>query len=870
MLYELNLRFPDEDHVVVSFEDVDSGALSFINPLTRKDLRDLQWYLEVYGAHSLGDPDDKEAARIAGRLPELGKLLFESVFAERAASRLFDRFQDQEDGTRLLTITAEQPSILSLPWELLHDSSQGGGFLFLENPRISIRRRVAGVTGGRQPFRVEAKDRLHLLFIVSRPEGASFLDPRADPRAVLDALEEHAPGRVTWEFLRPPTLDALIDRLEDSGKPPVDILHFDGHGVFDDRANIGYLLFETAGRRLDFVSAQRLGESLHRHRVSLVILSACQSAKEKDEAEDGAPDRPMGSVAARLTATGIPAVLAMTHSVLVSTTRRLFGAMYKDLARHRGIGESLDNARHHLRDHPERYQIQRGPDRVWLRLQDWFLPALYQSGQDMPLLQDSPEGAMSPPASPRTNLRAAPGAGFFGRRRELWEIERGFAGKARRITLTGFGGQGKTALAQEAGRWLLRTGLFEAAVFVDYSRIQAADAVAVAVSNIGSVLGESLIDENAAREALAQAPTLVILDNLEALEPEPLRELLDAAAGWSIAGRSRVLLTTRRPDFDHADYGVEGTLIHRRVVLAGLGDRRNPDDALEWFAQLTKLPPAPTIKETPTREELIGLFEKVRFHPLSIRVLAQQLKTRLPAELGERLEQLLEARPESVGSGDRDEVLPELAASVQLSLDRLNATVRSVLPRLGVFQGGVMEHVLLGITEIPADEWTVLYKQLEAAALVKTESLTGVTVPFLRFHPSLAPMLWAQLSPKEQVSLSAAHRERYFTLANYLHGEDRNHPHEARAIAQVELPNLLYAAYGAFEAGDLQAGVFADRILWFLRFVGLRREASRLIDLAQNSSRDGGSETWYLAQGSSRNKCTTLRDFVVSFGDNGR
>lgn len=44
--------------------------------------------------------------------------------------------------------------------------------------------------GGGWPhaLQVKSKDRLHLLFVVSRPDGAGFLDPRADASAVLDAL----------------------------------------------------------------------------------------------------------------------------------------------------------------------------------------------------------------------------------------------------------------------------------------------------------------------------------------------------------------------------------------------------------------------------------------------------------------------------------------------------------------------------------------------------------------------------------------------------------------------------------------------------------------------------------------------------------
>jgi hypothetical protein len=73
MSSELNLRFPDAAHVEATYDGEPSGMLPFASPLTDQDRRDLPWYLEIYGAHSLGDPDDAEAARIAARLPELGK-----------------------------------------------------------------------------------------------------------------------------------------------------------------------------------------------------------------------------------------------------------------------------------------------------------------------------------------------------------------------------------------------------------------------------------------------------------------------------------------------------------------------------------------------------------------------------------------------------------------------------------------------------------------------------------------------------------------------------------------------------------------------------------------------------------------------------
>ncbi len=943
MSTELNLRFPDADHVIVRLgpEDDGSGHLAFTNPITAKALRDLQWYVEVYGAHSLGDPDDAEAQRIAGLLPTWGAQLFNAVFTEREAQRRFHDFQDAEGDTRLLTISSEHPTILALPWELLHDPAAGGGFLFMETPRISIRRRVAGATGGRKTFTPAPKDTLHILFVVSRPADTGFLDPRGDAQPVLDAIAEHAPGRVTHEFLRPPTLDALIERLEDAAKTAVDIIHFDGHGVFDREGNLpnraaaaqsariapppdmlrdqkvevpvdpdcppdmGYLLFENADGAPDFVSADKLGENLHRHKVALVILSACQSAAVAGvhAAEDGEAERPMSSVAARLTATGIPSVLAMTHSVLVHTTRALFGEFYKELARRKGIGEALDNARRYLANHPEKYAVQRGPQRVPLKLYDWFLPALYQPGSDGALLKPAEAGGQKAAAGTpvRTNLPKGPEGGFFGRKRRLWEIERWFAGPTRRMTLTGFGGQGKTALAQEAGRWLTRTGLFQAAVFVDYSRLQGADAVAVAKNAIGTVLDQTFIDATAATAALQETPTLVILDNLEALAPETLRALLEAAVPWSEAGGSRVLCTTRRPDVGHAAYRVEGTLVHRRIQLDGLGSTQAPDDALEWCAVLMQLPPTPTVP-APPREALISLFERVAFHPLSIRVLAQQLKTRRMAEVGERLEQLLATAQRTPGDLASADTPAGLLASLELSLDQLDAAARQVLPRLGVFQGGAFEDDLIAITglgdpfqeqrsqlheqltaaeegrvrlegdkDVPPDVleqlkakvredlahlppppavnlWPGLRRQLEAAALIEAEDIPGVGVPFFRFHPTLAPMLRAQLDPGERDRLRTAHRQRYYALSSYLYKEDSRNPLQVRAIAWRELPNLLHAVHAAFDAGDPDAVDFADNVNRFLGYFGLKQEAERLAARAQAAAGEAGSTAWYLAQ----------------------
>jgi CHAT domain-containing protein len=370
-LTELNIRFPSHNQVIVKFDDDETETLDFQTPFDKNNFSDMAWYLETYAARYITDVDIERADAIANRLKALGEKLFNAVFTDRTASRLFNRFQDCDE-KRLITIGANHSAVLSLPWELLRDPTG----TFLMNEKLSIRR---------------------------RPNGASFINPRTDAQAVMQALQA-TQANIELEFLRPATLDKLIERLENDDLPAIDILHFDGHGAFyhaeaedhptakhsDDGltkqatpdGNNGYLLFENKDGKKDFVSAETLADALYRQKIALVVLSACQSATV------GGEDA-LNSVAARLTHAGLPLVLAMTYSVLVATTEKLFAEFYKALMNGKHIGEALDTSRRYLNRNAERGERQCGANRVTLELQDWFVPALYQASHDSTLLNKS-------------------------------------------------------------------------------------------------------------------------------------------------------------------------------------------------------------------------------------------------------------------------------------------------------------------------------------------------------------------------------------------------------------------------------------------------------------------------------------------------
>ncbi|MCP4107726.1 MAG: hypothetical protein GY749_19640 [Desulfobacteraceae bacterium] len=50
----------------------------------------------------------------------------------------------------------------------------------------------------------------------------------------------------------------------------------------------------------------------------------------------------------------------------------------------------------------------------------------------------------------------------------------------------------------------------------------------------------------------------------------------------------------------------------------------------------------------------------------------------------------------------------------------------------------------------------------------------------------------------------------YYDLSAYLYFEDRKNPYKTRAIAMRELPNFLYAVYGALKADKDWSIKFAD------------------------------------------------------------
>ncbi len=417
---------------------------------------------------------------------------------------------------------------------------------------------------------------------------------------------------------------------------------------------------------------------------------------------------------------------------------------------------------------------------------------------------------------------------FFGRHQELAEIETAFKqNNKRRLTISGIGGQGKTHLVTQAGEKLESSGWFKKVCLVDYAAFYGIDALGFTVRRLASLLDK---DSENAVAALQDVPTLLILDHLERIPPEPLQELLDAVKNWSELGNCRVLLTTSATDLAHPDYPT-----NEYLLLSGL----NKEDALSTIEHLLKVE-----IESSRQDEFIYLFKQIDFHPLSIQILATALKEHNPVELGRLLATKIAETPDNPLWAALSVSLKDLTVDIQKTgllywlskrqhwkttqKQTLTTEILAGLPILGVFQGGTFQPEIIYLTSLKEDKWLILRTALETMGLIELKYLKDFKVPYIRFHPSLAPALWKRLSTEDQDKVSFLYQHRYAELIGYLYTEEGESTDHVRNLVRWNLPNLLHAVYGALGNNKKGADLFAKNLDLFLILFVLKRDSEAL------------------------------------------
>jgi len=788
----------------------------FANPLTDEEREDLRWYLEMYWKWPYEGFAMRERA-VEGLLCDIGQRLYWAMFGSQGAHAILQAWQRQGDVQRQISVVCSLPDVLQLPWELLHDGQE---FLILRSSSLVRRLPLQEKSRTEPPSSLP----LRVLLVTARPENVPFVDPRGIARELLDEVQDQVDaGTIELEFLRPPTWEALYARLQDVDRP-IHVLHFDGHGVFDEERGEGELALEDAEGNLHLVGAGEIARALRNRGVSLVVLTACESAK-------GTSKSTFSSVAVRLIEGGIDGVVAMSSTVLITSITRYVEAFYRALAAGYHVSAAHEQAQCALAADPHRHLNVHHADEEGqpVVLHDWWVPQLYQQRPlaFLPAVLHHREKSRQTSTDTLVlrlgeSMPDEPRYGFSGRSRELLQLERWLL-SGRVVVVHGFGGIGKTALAREAADWLTRTALYAGACFVSFEH--GGDACML-LSMLGTYL--TIFDGHynpyditgaldRLKVALGGRRILIIADNLESiltdgeapLEPEARSQLWGILLELAKMGAG-VVLTSRDIAFDDPRLAQDETA--KRLLLKGL----HPEDAYLLAVHLLSL--LDIDRQYVPYAQLRDLLAQLDHHPLAIQLVLPVLRTFPIESIQQEFATLLPQFADDALIGHNR----SLSASLAYSLQRLSAEHRAYLPRLAIFEGGALEGNFLTVTEIPADEWNGLRQALRRAALLIVERVHAkVGTPYLHLHPVFVPYLRSQL-PCDDAAVHTRYVQCYHLLARVLYDEDTVNPQPVRASIRRELPNLRRVMLLLLEAGDLDAAVdMAERLTKFLLLFGM-------------------------------------------------
>jgi CHAT domain-containing protein len=285
----------------------------------------------------VGQPRRSVRAFRASEMEEakrLGSKLFESLFQGdvREIYRAARSVADSKDrGLRVTLYLTGVPKLMEIPWEFMYERPS-----FLSQSVYTPLVRSLDLRRTRPPRKVTLP--LQILGMVSGPEGLPPLDADEEREKLENALKEPAAkGLVRLRWLNRGTLSELERTVGAPGD--LHILHYIGHGAYDERGKTGILVLEDERGGPHEVTGEELGSVLIDERsLQLVVLNSCEGVRNSHV-------DPFSGAATSLIEVGIPAVVGMqfeiTDGAAITFADRLYTAL--------GQGFSVDAAIGHAR-----------------------------------------------------------------------------------------------------------------------------------------------------------------------------------------------------------------------------------------------------------------------------------------------------------------------------------------------------------------------------------------------------------------------------------------------------------------------------------------------------------------------------------------
>jgi predicted ATPase len=438
--------------------------------------------------------------------------------------------------------------------------------------------------------------------------------------------------------------------------------------------------------------------------------------------------------------------------------------------------------------------------------------------------QTGPSPAPGPPSSAdqRRLPRSLPvtSTSLIGREDDIAEVSTLLdTPGVRLVTLTGPGGVGKTRLAIAVGERRADRHP-QGAVFVPLASVDRPDLVLPRIAAaVGATIEGARLPLDVLAEHFAEAPTLLVLDNLEQITgvaPE-LDQLIARCPGLQILATTRMALRLRA----EREYPVAALTVPRSTegvstdALASL-------PAVRLFVDRAQAVRYDFAMTEQNAAAVVGICRRLDGLPLAIELAAARIRLLEPADLLARLTSRLDA----LGSGPVD--LPErqrtLRATVEWSVDLLDDAEQRLLAALSVFVDGWTIDAATQVSGLGDDRTLDLLDALAGQSLVNVDATAAG--PRFRMLVSVRELAAERLAGSpDQADVERRHARHFGALV-----EDTDWPSTGHAAwadhLRTEEENLR-AAIRWFFTHDVAPLPHLFRILWLYWQVGDRMPEGR-------------------------------------------
>ncbi len=358
----------------------------FLAPFTPDDFEALADQLDPSRRKRKMDAPHLSLAKdMGGRLHDA--ILCDDVKVSLARAR--DEAERQRAaGVRIRLHLDAAPELAILPWEFMFDPDpKVARFLALAEDTPLVR--YVDLPEMVRPLKITPP--IRVLGIVSNPADDRYpeLEVEKEWRSLEEALRQPIDdGRLVLHRAEKATVSSLLDTLAESDS---NILHFIGHGRFDEDHQDGLLAFEGERGGVHEVSAERLGALLYNEKsLRLVVLNACEGGRSS------ATD-PYAGMAQTLVRMRVPAVVAMQFEITDRAAIAFARQFYKGIALGRPVDTAITDARMAI------YQL--------VNEVEWATPVLYMRAPDgriFDVAEVAPVSAPPPTPLPTTPLVETP------------------------------------------------------------------------------------------------------------------------------------------------------------------------------------------------------------------------------------------------------------------------------------------------------------------------------------------------------------------------------------------------------------------------------------------------------------------------------